>query len=185
MSNKSYSEYKRLKEIVERAELVTEKDVEDFFIAYTLYIHNYGNIGAIYNCYSDDVVVHSTAGNLAGAEGEISHTAWSLNAAPDFEIVFQDFMAHKVDDNTFKFIQVTSRNHTISGPTVKGNPTGKKLSEDNLITMCECLVERVNGRWLITGEWVAGSDKTMEWSLTEEPVVEEDFQEQVIIQIEE
>ncbi len=166
MANKSYAEYKRLKEIVDRAELITEKDVEDFFIAYTLYIHNYGNIGAIYNCYNDDIVVHNTSGNLDGAEGEISCTAWALNAAPKFDLFFQDFMCHKVDDDTFKFIQVTSRNHTISGPTVNGPATGKTVTEDNLMTMCECLVKRVDGVWKIVGEWVCGSDKTMAWSMT-------------------
>lgn len=161
-------EFNRFKEIVERAEIVTEQDVEDFFIAYTLYIHNYKMIGAIYDCYSEDVVVNNTGGNLDGAEGEIALTAWSLNAASDFEIVFLDFMAHKVDDDTFKFIQITTRNVTVNGPTVKGNATGKVLGEDNVMTMCECLVKRVNGCWKIVGEWVVGSDKMIEWALIEE-----------------
>ncbi len=162
---RTHEEFLRYKEIVERAELNTEEDVKEFFIAYTLYIHDYKMLGAIYDCYPEDIVVHHSAGDLVGVEDEVNATIWCLNASPDLEILFLDFMAHKVDDNTFKFIQITSRNVTMTGPNMKDGPTGKKLCEDNHMNMCECLVERVNGKWMITGEWIVASDKIQSWAL--------------------
>lgn len=172
MKERTSEEFNRLKSIVDRCELNTEEDVKNFFIAYTKYIHDYKMLGAIYDCYPEDIVVKTSSGTLKGVDDEVNNTIWCLNTSPDIEMIFLDFMAHKVDDDTFKFIQVTTRNVTATGPSMKGPATNKKLSPANHMNMCECLVKRIDGHWKIVGEWICASDKVQEWLL--EPETEED-----------
>lgn len=122
-------------------------------------------LGAIYNCYPEEIIVKHSAGDIVGVDAEMDATIWCLNTSPDLEIIFLDFMAHKVDDDTFKFIKITSRTVTMTGPSMKGPATGKQLTPDNHMNMCECLVKRVNGRWMIVGEWICASDKIQSWAI--------------------
>jgi ABC-type multidrug transport system permease subunit len=61
--------------------------------------------------------------------------------------------ADKVSDDTYRFIQITHPEGTFTGPSIHGQPTGRKLGYDNIMNMCECVVKKIDGRWKIVEEW--------------------------------
>ena len=100
--------------------------------------------------------------NLVGVEAEVQSTLTLLNAFPDLRVSFIDIFAHKVAENEFKFVQITHLDATSLGPSRFGPPTGKKLTNDNMMEMCECLVKKVNEQWKIVDEWVSSSNKRID-----------------------
>ena len=147
-------EFLKIKAIVENPDFKVAKDVEVFFEAYTKYIWDYKMIGAIYDHYLDETIIHGPKGvNMTNIQDVMDHTSERLLTVPDLEINFIAVYAQKYSDDEFKFVQVTYGDATHTGPSKYGPPTGRKVSYDNMMSLCECLVQRVNGRWCITEEW--------------------------------
>jgi len=163
LAEKRAEEVNKLKEIVENPDFKVTADVEIFFEAYTKYIWDYKMVGAIYDCYCDNIEIKLENGeNLVGIEAEVRSTLTLLNAFPDLRISFIDIFAHKVAEDEFQFVQITHLDATSLGPSRLGPPTGKKLTYDNMMEMCECLVKKVNGQWKIVDEWVSNSNKRID-----------------------
>ena len=153
----------RLREIVDHPDFKSPTDVEQFFIAYTHLIWNYKMVGTIYDYYADDIVIHVENGNdIVGVEAVVKDTIIRLNAMPDLKIEFIDIFAEGSEEKGYKFIQVTYHEGTSLGPSQFGAPTGKKLTYDNFMNMCECLVKKVNGKWKVVEEWGTQSNKRLE-----------------------
>lgn len=129
-------------------------DVERFFVAYTKYIWDHKMIGRIYDHYTDGTVIHGENGiDICGIDPVIAHTSERLHTMPDIKINFHGIWATKLSEDEFRFIQITYPEGTFTGPSRFGPPTGKKLDQDNIMNMCECLVKRVDGVWKIVEEW--------------------------------
>lgn len=147
-------EAKRLRAIVEKADLKTTADVEEFFVAYTKCIWDHKMVGLIYDHYTDETTIHGENGvDIAGIGPVVYHTLERLYAVPDIKVQFIGIWAVKLNDDEFRFIQVTHPDGTFTGPSHYGSPSGAKLSYDNIMNMCECLVKRIDGKWKIVEEW--------------------------------
>ena len=154
LPKRNQEEFEKVKEIVENPDFKTPADVEVFFEAYTKYIWDYKMVGTIYDHYNDETIVHGENGiNMSNIDAVVGHTVERLYTLPDLTVNFIEICAHKVSDDEFKFIQVTYPEGTFTGPSKFGEPNGEKLSYGNIMNMCECLVQRVNGVWKITEEW--------------------------------
>jgi len=153
----------RLREIVNNPDFKVPEDVERFFVAYTQLIWNYKMVGTIYDYYHDDIVIHVENGkDIVGIEAVVKDTIVRMNAMPDLKIKFIDIFAEGSEADGYKFIQITYHEGTSSGYSQFGPPTGKKLNYDNFMNMCECLVEKVNGKWKVVEEWGTQSNKRLE-----------------------
>ena len=147
-------EFQRLKKIVENADFQCAHDVEIFFEAYTQYIWDFKMVGLIYDHYTDETVIHGENGvDIVGIGPVVHHTLERLYTLPDMKIVFIGIWADKVSDDTYRFIQITHPEGTFTGPSIHGQPTGRKLGYDNIMNMCECVVKKIDGRWKIVEEW--------------------------------
>ena len=154
LPKRNTEEFQRLLDIVKRADLQTPADVEEFFVAYTKCIWDYKLVGLIYDHYTDETVIHGENGvNIAGIDAVVHHTLERLYTLPDMRINFSGIHASKVSDDEFKFIQMTYPEGTFTGPCQYGPANGKKLSQDNIMNMCECTVKKIDGVWKITEDW--------------------------------
>jgi hypothetical protein len=161
LPEKRQQEVKKLNEIVNNPDFMTPADVEQFFIAYTKLIWNYKMIGTIYDYYIDDVIIHAEDGgkDIVGVEAVVRNTVIKLNAIPDYKTSFSEIFAVGDEASGYKFVQITIGEGTSAGPSLSGPATGKKVTNDNVMTFCECHVKKINGKWKVVEEWVSGSGK--------------------------
>ena len=145
------------------SQLQCPEEVAALFQAYTEWIWQYKCVGAIYQFYCDTTVVHSCDGDTYGAEAAVAGTLAAIRAFPDQVTEFIDIFAEGNPEEGYSFGQCTNFSWRNEGWTSYGPPTGKSLSENGkrCFSMCECRVEKVDGRWCITEEWLVRSHNAM------------------------
>lgn len=151
---------RRLEEYVDSCELQVPEEVARLFKEYTLLVWDYKLLGRIYQFYNDDIVLYVENGNtVVGIEAVVAETLAFTAAVPDNESWFIDIFAEGDPKNGYYFIQSTRCVGTSLGYSSLGPPTGRSLSEGgrDAIGLCECHVEKINGRWKITEEWMVRS----------------------------
>lgn len=148
-----------LKRIVENPNFSKPEDVEIYFEALTKYIWDHKMIGTIYDLYMDDTRIHGENGALMeDVAGIVKHTSDRLFTIPDIQTTFLEIHASRTGKDEFRFIQVTHLDATFTGPCMYGPPGGERLNQDNNMSMCECLVKKIDGQWRVTEEWCLGFD---------------------------
>ena len=150
---------KKVAEFCRQCKLQFPEEVAELFKAYTEWIWQYKCIGAIYEFYCDSTVVHSCDGDSVGAEASVAATLSTIRSFPDQTVEFVDIFAEGNEEDGYSFGQCTNFTWRNTGWTAYGPPTGKSLAEDGkkCFSMCECRVEKVEGRWRITEEWLVRS----------------------------
>lgn len=146
-------------EFCRQCRLQFPEEVAELFKAYTEWIWQYKCVGAIYQFYCDTTVVHTCDGDSVGAEAAVAGTLSTIRTFPDQVTEFVDIFAEGDEEHGYSFGQCTNFTWRNEGWTPYGPPTGKRLGEGGktCYSMCECRVEKVEGRWRITEEWLVRS----------------------------
>ena len=151
---------KAMEQYVDGCLLNIPEDVARLFKEYTLLIWDYKLTGRIYDFYNDNIILYLENGiTVVGIEGVIAATLAFTATVPDNESWFTDIFAEGNPQDGYSFIQSTRRVGTCLGYSSAGKPTGRSLSEGgrDAIALCECRVQKIDGRWKITEEWLVRS----------------------------
>ncbi|SKC36200.1 nuclear transport factor 2 family protein [Maledivibacter halophilus] len=161
---KRLEERNKLLEYVDNCELKTPEEVARLFEEYTKLIWDHKLVGKIYDFYCDDAVIHSGNGNdVTGVDNVFAGTLQFISSFPDLKFKFLDIFAEGDEESGYKFVQAVYYDGINTGYSQFGKPTGKPLSEDDYcMSVCECLVKKVNGRWKIVEEWLVRSSESLE-----------------------
>lgn len=155
---------KKLEQYVDNCQLNTPEEVARLFKEYTLLVWDYKLLGKIYDFYSDDAIMYVEDGKTTvGVEAVMADTLAFTAAIPDNESWFIDIFAEGNPEDGYYFMQSTRCVGTSLGHSSAGPATGRELSEGgrDCIGLCECHVEKVDGRWKITEEWMVRSGKAI------------------------
>ena len=153
-------ERQRLEQIVDRADFSTCERVADFFRAYTLLIWDHLLVGRIYDCYTDDIVMHHAGGtSVQGLETVFKNTLAVISSVPQTaETVFVDIFAEGNERDGYRFMQLTASYvpDECGGAERYVQPDGCVYRDADFrsVGMCECAVKKLDGRWIITEEWL-------------------------------
>ncbi len=161
LSDRTYreQEFQALKKIVEHPDFTVARDVEVYYEALTKYIWDHKMVGSIYDSYGDHTIIHGEGGSqTSDLLSLFRHTSDRLLTIPDMETTFIEIHADKLGDDEFRFVQVTHLDATCTGPCSYGPPGNQVLNEENNMSICDCRVRRVDGRWMIVEEWCLGFD---------------------------
>jgi ketosteroid isomerase-like protein len=164
-------ERKRFNDYCDTCEFETPEAVARLFKEYTNLIWNKKLVGLCYDFYTDDIVIHREGGVTAtGYEGVIAATLSFMAAFPNLEFEFLDIFAEGNPEDGYRFGQSLYYKGENTGYSSYGEPSGKSLSpEDNLcLGLCECLVQKVDGRWKIVEEWLVRSGDSLEEIMTKD-----------------
>ncbi len=161
LSDRNYreTESQTLRKIVENPDFRVPADVEEYYVALTKYIWDHKNIGSIYDSYLDDTILHGENGHVTDDVLSVfRHTSDRLVTIPDLETTFLEIHAKKVNEDEFRFVQVTHLDATFTGPCSYGPAGDQVMNYDNNMSICECQVKKVDGEWKIVEEWGLGFD---------------------------
>lgn len=151
---------KEMEDIVNNCKFETPEEVANHFIAYTAVLWDYKMVGKILDCYHDRIIVHREGGDdISTCENVIRDTLALQAAFPDLRIIFHNIFCERYEGEGggFRFGQCVYFEGTNTGWSKFGPPTGKKLTRENCMGACECLVQVVDGRWRIAEEWTIRS----------------------------
>ena len=146
--------------------LKTPEEVAELFEHYTKTLWDYKLVGRIHDYYCDEIRIHREGGcDLVGAQQVIDNTLHLMAAFPDLKLKFIDIFADGNEEEGYSFGQAIYFDGTNTRYSKFGPPTGKALTQgDVCLGLCECRVEKLEGRWKIVEEWVTRSsaiDRTM------------------------
>lgn len=159
-------------EFVKKCRLEMPEELADLFEAYTRWIWQYKCPGAIYKYYCDQTTIYGANGSKSqGADGVVANTLGFLQSFPDRINEFVDIFVEGNEEEGYSFGQTTCMNGRNTGWSSYGPPTGKSLERDGIKvrSICECRVEKLEGRWRIIDEWVVGSTDAIYETCTPDP----------------
>jgi len=162
VSNLSFR--KKLEEYVDNCELNAPEEVARLFKEYTLLVWDFKLLGRIYDFYSDNAIMYVENGEtVVGVEEVVANTLAFTAAVPDNESWFIDIFAEGDPEKGYYFLQSTRCVGTSLGYSSLGPATGRSLSEGgrDCIGLCECHVQKVDGQWKITEEWMVRSNEAI------------------------
>jgi len=147
----------RLLHYLDNCSLETLDEVAKFFTYYTFLIWDHQLYGEIYRAYTDDIVMDYGGGkNVQGLENVIRGTLEAKhNMTFHYKHLFTDIFAEGDPESGYRFIQSTTYFFPESGDSEEDFLNGKSLLARGAGNcMCECEVKKINGRWIITHEWM-------------------------------
>ncbi|MDO4621418.1 MAG: hypothetical protein Q4B22_00540 [Eubacteriales bacterium] len=154
---------RQVEKFCRECELKFPEEVAKLFIAYTEWIWQYKYVGTIYQFYCEDTVLHTCDGDSVGVESVIANTLSSIRTFPDQTVNFVDIFAEGNEEDGYYFGQCTEFKWKCDGWSAYGAPTGKALDDNGkrVMSMCECRVAKIDGRWRIAEEWLVRSHEAM------------------------
>lgn len=155
---------KKLEKYVDNCELKVPEEVARLFKEYTLLVWDFKLLGRIYDFYTDNAIMYVENGEtVVGVEEVVANTLAFTAAVPDNESWFIDIFAEGDPERGYYFLQSTRCVGTSLGYSRLGPGSGRSLSEGgrDCIGLCECHVEKVNGKWKITEEWMVRSEQAI------------------------
>ena len=164
---------KNLETFVKNCYLNFPEEVAKLFEDYTRMIWQYKGIGEIARYYCDETICYGEGGRKSeGLEMVIRGSLAFMRAFPDRICDFVDVFAEGSEEEGYSFGQATRFNAMNTGWTPYGPPTFKTLQRDGEYchSICECRVEKRQGRWRIVEEWVIESSEAILETQTHEEV---------------
>ncbi|MGE7609805.1 hypothetical protein ACQKML_24850 [Peribacillus frigoritolerans] len=155
---------------VDKCKLMIPEEVAQLFEDYTKTIWDFKLVGRINDFYSDDIVINREGGSdLVGVKEVFENTLHLMAAFPDLKLEFIDIFAEGNEEDGYSFGQAIYFDGINTGYSKYGPPTGKSLTDGEIcLGLCECRVEKVNGRWKIVEEWVTRSSEAIEAAMKSE-----------------
>ena len=148
---------------VDHCALENPEVVSRLFREYTLLIWDYLLIGKINDFYTDHIVLHQPGGrSVEGIHSVFSNTLSTIAQVPyDKQTIFLDIFAEGTPETGYRMFQTT----TCYRPSEHGGQpygTSEGYVYDEEMTgypgMCECLIQKIDGRWKIVEEWLLRSE---------------------------
>ena len=163
-----FQDRNRCVEYVNNCQLKKPKEVAQLFEDYTRTLWDFKLVGRIHDFYCDNITINREGGNdLMGSEEVVNNTLQLMAAFPDLKLKFIDIFAEGDEENGYSFGQAIYFDGTNTAYSKFGPPTGKKLCEKDIcLGLCECRVEKVDGRWKIVEEWVTRSEELINSTMT-------------------
>lgn len=155
---------------VNNCELKTPQEVARLFEDFTRTLWDFKLVGRIHDFYCDNITINREGGNdLIGSEDVVVNTLQLMAAFPDLKLKFIDIFAEGNENDGYSFGQAIYFDGTNTGYSKFGAPTGKSLSAGEVcLGLCECRVEKVDGRWKIVEEWVTRSEELINGTMTQD-----------------
>lgn len=176
-----FEDRNRCLEYVNTCQLKTPDEVAQLFEDFTRTLWDFKMVGRIHDFYCDNIVINREGGHdLVGSEDVLQNTLQLMSAFPDLKLKFIDIFAEGDEEHGYSFGQAIYFDGTNTGYSKFGPPTGKRLCENDIcLGLCECRVEKVNGRWKIVEEWVTRSEELINRTMTMDvaPTVQTDTAE--------
>ncbi len=165
---------KELEDYYYNCKLETPEQVAKQFEVYTKLIWNFHQAGLCYDYYEDITTtrLEGTGKWIGGHDALEVETLPTMSANPRNNSIFKQIYAVGDMENGYHFGQVTSKAAEFApeGASAKGLGDGSRMYEDQMYTLCECVVGKVNGRWCITDEWVvSGQEASRQWMKNARP----------------
>lgn len=136
----------------------TPEEVARHFEVYTKLIWEYHQAGLCYDRYCDTTVtrLEGTGTWVGGKDALEVETLPTFSAYPVSKCNFKEIYAVGDPENGFHFGQITSNSGVFSkgGATDCGLGDDSEFYADSEYCLCECYVNKVEGRWCITDEYV-------------------------------
>lgn len=153
---------------VNTCQLKTPEEVARLFESFTRTLWDFKLVGRIHDFYSDSITINREGGNdLKGSKDVVNDTLQLMAAFPDLKLRFLDIFAEGDEESGYSFGQAIYFDGANLGWSKYGPPTGKRLCEEDIcLGLCECRVEKVDGRWKIVEEWVTRSSELIEAAMT-------------------
>lgn len=166
-----FTDRQRCIDYVNNCKLQTPEEVAQLFESFTQLLWDYKMVGRLFDFYNDTITIHREDKNdLNGSEEVLCDTLQFMAAFPDLKLRFIDIFAEGDPEHGYSFGQAIYFDGTNTGRSKNGQPTGKRLCEKDLcLGLCECRVEKVDGRWKIVEEWVTRSEALIHNTMTAEP----------------
>lgn len=161
---------------VNTCQLETPEEVAQLFECFTRTLWDFKLVGRIHDFYCDNITINREGGNdLVGSEDVVVNTLQLMSAFPDLKLRFIDIFAEGDPEHGYSFGQAIYFDGTNTGYSKFGPPTGKCLCNGELcLGLCECRVEKVDGRWKIVEEWVTRSEDLINATMTIDPEEEKE-----------
>lgn len=138
-------------------------DVGAWIIRTTYEIWDMRMPGRIDHYYVDDSAINEGAGEtIEGKEAIIESSLQAQAAFPDLEVKIIDVFWEGNEEDGYKTTMPSYLEGTNTGHSEFGPPTGKKLTKGNNMAIANCLVEKIDGEWQYTEEWVRHDRKARE-----------------------
>lgn len=162
-----FQDRNRCVQYVNTCQLKTPAEVAQLFEDFTRTLWDFKLVGRIHDFYCDNITIHREGGNaLKGSVDVVNDTLQFMAAFPDLKLKFIDIFAEGDEEHGYSFGQAIYFDGTNTGYSKFGPPTGKKLCEHGLcLGLCECRVEKVDGRWKIVEEWVTRSSELIDGTM--------------------
>lgn len=140
---------------LDECRLETPEEVAKFFACYTFLIWDYQLFGEIYRLYNDDIVMfYGGRDAVQGLENVISDTLSAKRGMTfRYKHIFADIFAEGDPESGYHFIQATSYFFPDSGDQEQ-DFEGRILPQGAGSCMCECEIQKINGKWTIVREWM-------------------------------
>ncbi len=153
---------------VNTCQLETPEEVARLFEDFTRTLWDFKLVGRIHDLYCDNIIINREGGHdLKGSEEVVVDTLQLMSAFPDLKLKFIDIFAEGNPQDGYSFGQAIYFDGTNTGYSKIGPPTGKSLCDGEIcVGLCECRVEKVDGRWKIVEEWVTRSQELITATMT-------------------
>ena len=159
------AERRALEEYYYNCKLETPEEVAKLFEVYTRLIWNHHQAGLVYDYYCDSTTMnHEGAEKLVGGVAVTEeHTLPALPAFSRNVYEFFNITCTGDPEHGYHFGQVTTKRgvYVKEGFTSAGLGDGRAFQGGEEWTFCECFVNKVNGRWMITDEFLCSGDETV------------------------
>ncbi len=161
--DKTIAERERLEAIVDNCKFEKPEQVAELFEAYSHLIWKYHQVGRIYDYYYDNMIIHREGGDdLVGLDKVVEDTLAYMAAFPDTEFIFKDIWCVGNPEDGFRFGQSVYFKGTHTGPGKYGPGNGEAFEAHEMIDLCQCNLQFVDGRWRVVEEWGSRSTEAMD-----------------------
>lgn len=156
---------RELEEYYYNCKLQTPEEVAKLFAVYTRLIWDFHQTGLCYDYYCDTTVTHleGTGTWVGGHDALEVETLPTLSPNPRHTCNFKTIYCEGDPDNGYHFGQVTAPYgvYCEKGATIYGLGSGNVSEPEEYYTICECYVNKVEGRWCITEEYVVSGQEVV------------------------
>ena len=159
------AERKALEDYYYNCKLETPEEVAKLFEVYTRLIWNFHQAGLVYDYYCDSTTMNNQGmeklvGGVAVTE---EHTLPALSPFTKNQYDFFNITCAGDPEHGYHFGQITTKRgvYVKEGFSAAGLGDGKAFKGGEEWTFCECFVNKVNGRWMITDEFLVSGDEVI------------------------
>lgn len=152
------AERRALEEYYYNCKLETPEEVAKLFEVYTRLIWSHHQAGLVYDYYCDSTTMNEEGSNkmVGGVAVTEKHTLPALPAFSENVYEFFNITCAGNKEEGYHFGQITTKRgvYVRDGFTSSGMGDGSTFKGGEQWTFCECFVNKVNGRWVITDEFL-------------------------------